>query len=203
MKKYIQIGGFIPNVGFYEPAAELLKREIECMESITFICSRPDEFTANNERVVHYLSWFKSIGVNFKSSFLLDGRLDIEKIDKSILEPSCFCLMGGDTQKQNDFLKAYKLIEALENFEGLIIGISAGAINMAKIGLVDARVVPHFDSRPKEFVEETLLPLSYEHKIYGLCEDGVILHKNDQLFHFGRVFEIENGELKKINYSGG
>lgn len=198
MKKYIQIGGFIPNVGFYEPAANVLKTEIDSMESITFICSRPDEFIANDERVVHYLAWFKALGINFKSSFLLDDRLENKQMDTAILSPSCFCLMGGDTQRQNEFLESYKLVETLKNYEGLIIGISAGAINMAKIGLVDTRVAPHFDSRPKEYVEGTLLPLSYEKKFYGLCEDGVIIHKNEQFSHFGKVFEVENGKISLL-----
>lgn len=41
-------------------------------------------------------------------------------------------LSGGDTPTQFGYLKSYGLVDVLKRHKGVIIGMSAGSINMAK-----------------------------------------------------------------------
>ena len=100
-------------------------------------------------------------------------------------------LAGGDTSTQFNYLESYGLISCIREHKGVIIGMSAGSINMCKraictltcghnelkiyktLGLVEFSVEPHFD---KDNISQELLILSEEYPLYGLCDDSAVLY---------------------------
>lgn len=132
---------------------------------------------------------------------------------KAIQNADVLWLAGGDTQNQFAYLSEYGLISLIRDFKGVVIGISAGAINMAKtaictltcrhrkqevyqgLGLVDYSVEPHFD--PVNISSE-LLSLSEDYVIHGLCDEAVILCDEHRTIFVGDIYLLCKGIVHKI-----
>lgn len=200
MMKYVQLSGFIDQVGFYATAKEPLQKAIVNKEKCVFVSSRTDEFKANDERIQHISRWFKDIGIAFKQMAVIDGRLNAQEALALLKSASCIYLMGGDTKRQMAFLEQNGLIEYLKASQKVIIGLSAGAINMARMGLVETHVLPHYHTYSKERLERDILPLTFEKVIYALSENGVIAHENGKIAFMGEVYELKEGVIKQISW---
>ncbi|WP_240837625.1 Type 1 glutamine amidotransferase-like domain-containing protein [Acidaminobacter sp. JC074] len=216
MSDYVLLSGYKEN-GFYETSQEAIKKVIKETASITFIASVWQRHERNDgaSKAIH--GWFKKMGINFKDYRLIDDRVENDKQVEWLQSSSCIFLMGGDTLALRKQLRINKLDDLLLNHKGPIIGISAGAINMAKrsvlpltkmrkrsyvykgIGLVDVTITPHFDLSRSEHIEKEVLPMSYEGLIYGLEEDGTILVSGDQVEFFGTVHQIHKGQITCIH----
>lgn len=217
MAKYIQMGGFSQDEGFFETSAKVMKSEILDRRHIVFIASRMDEIAGNDIRLEKYLSWFADIEIIFEHASLIDQRVSLMEQSILLKQASCVFLMGGDTLQQFEFLKKGKLIPIIKEEDFVVIGMSAGAINMAKtvvfpynpergksltyegLGLVDFTVIPHFDLKTIDYIDTYILPLTFDNTIYGLNENGVILHENDKVEFFGDVFKLENNIVERIS----
>ena len=98
---------------------------------------------------------------------------------KNIIENTdILFIMGGNTQKQKQFLEKYKLKKPIKETNAVTIGISSGAINLAKkslcskdlddgvekttvyneIGRISYTFEPHFDKNNPNFLIEELYP---------------------------------------------
>ena len=199
MIKYIQISGFIENEGFYSTAGKVLQKAIVNQEKCVFIASKTEEFRANDERMQCISGWFRALNIEFKQIAVMDERLTKQEVMNEIVSASCIYLMGGNTKRQFEFIHQYELAEALKNFEGVVVGLSAGAINMAKLGLVDSYVIPHFGNYNKEYLEAEIMPRTYERIIYGLHDDGVIAHSDNNTFYAGEIFELKEGVVRPFS----
>ena len=103
-----------------------------------------------------------------------------EEMFRSIENADIIFLMGGDTLKQNDFLMKNDLKPIIKTFKKVVIGISAGAINLSNISLcskdeedgventityegigrINYTIEPHFDIDNKILLQNELYPLS-------------------------------------------
>ena len=139
---------------------------------------------------------------------------------KNIIENTdILFIMGGNTQKQNHFLEKYKLKKLIKETNAVTIGISSGAINLAKkslcskdlddgvertvvyngIGRINYTFEPHFDKNNPNFLIEELYPLSNKIKIYGLPnETGIRISDNIYEIIMGDLYVIYKNEIKKL-----
>ena len=139
---------------------------------------------------------------------------------KNIIENTdILFIMGGNTQKQNQFLEKYKLKKLIKETNAVTIGISSGAINLAKkslcskdlddgvektivyngIGRISYTFEPHFDKNNPNFLIEKLYPLSNKIKIYGLPnETGIRISDNNYEIIMGDLYVIHKNERKKL-----
>lgn len=149
---------------------------------------------------------FLDAGITFYSVEVIDGRISSEVAKEKVKNADVIWLAGGDTTTQFAYLKAYGLISCIREHKGVIIGMSAGFINMAKTavctttcehrkqeiydapGLVDFSVEPHLD---KDNISEELRTLSEKHPLYGICDDGAIICTDDNTIYIGDVFLID------------
>lgn len=199
MFKYIQISGFIQDQGFYETVSKILRKADINTDKCVFISSRTDEFRANDERMHSISSWFKAIEIEFMEVSVLDERASKQDVEKELKGATCIYLMGGDTKRQMAFIIQNEIEETLRKHEGVIVGLSAGAINMAKLGLVESHVVPHFEKYQSDFVEKEIMPLTYDKIIYGLNDNAVIAHSDSGIVFDGDVFELKSGVMRQIS----
>jgi len=218
MKNYVLLGGHeFSEAGFFNTAMRAMKSVIENYDSITFIESRFYNLEKNTEGVKRILSWFRYHGLEFKEYFVIDDRLSIQDQHRIIRQSKNIFINGGDTLGQMSTFNRNGITPLLRDFDGPIIGISAGAINMGKrsvlpltklrirsydfkgIGLVGVSITPHFDITRKEHLRNEILPMSYKGLIYGLEEDGAILIKEEEIKFYGGVYEVHNGKALKIN----
>lgn len=199
MIKYIQISGFIQNEGFYESAREVLKEALVNTNKCVFISSRTDEFKENDERLSVISTWFKDLGTDFNKVSVLDERMSMQEIRQELIHAPCIYLMGGDTKRQMDFMIENEIDQILREHNGLIIGLSAGAINIARLGLVDTHVLPHFYNYDQEVLETKIMPLTYDKVIYGMADNGLIAHSTSETNFLGDIYALKEGKSTKLN----
>lgn len=192
--------------------ADDFRKDIKHYKSIVFIASNPSVREVTDKYVEMYLGWFEKIGIHFENKVILDNHLENKDMIKAITNASLIYLMGGTTPLQMKFLKENQLIDAIKQVDSVVMGLSAGAINMANqsiltissghekqefykgIGLVDLSVEPHF--RLDNFNDE-LKELSYKYLIHAICDESAIIIRGNQYSYYGDVFLLKDGNLEK------
>ncbi|GFP76292.1 Type 1 glutamine amidotransferase-like domain-containing protein [Clostridium fungisolvens] len=219
MSAYYLFSDFDMDKGFTAEVRDNLLSDIKSDLKIVFIASSPDFFEITDKYAKRYLGWFSDLGINFKSSKVIDNRMKKEEMLEHIRYASVVFLMGGPTMIQFDFLKQNELHKALREYEGCVLGLSAGAINMAKVAictaeseedkteiyeglnLLDISIEPHFKGRGNETNLNELLRISEEHDIYAMCDNGAIVCRGKEQFFYGELYLISKGKIKKVDES--
>lgn len=137
-----------------------------------------------------------------------------EEAQRAVAEADVVWLSGGDTPTQFRYLQEYGLSEVIKKHNGVVIGMSAGAINMAKtavctvacgherqeiyadLGCVKMSVEPHFTS---DNVYGELLELSKKYEIYGLCDNSIIVCTKGKIDYYGQVYKIKKGKISVVS----
>lgn len=195
-------------------AADALSRSGKL--DLAFVAS---EFEQSSERTDRYFDFFRALledaGLCLDRSRVVDGRMSPAEAQDAVRSAEVVWLSGGWTPTQWGYFEKYGLAEPLRAHKGLVIGMSAGSINMAEtaastetldgstsllvypaLGLVGTTVEPHFD--PENIAPE-LLEFSRGHVLYGLCDEAAIVCKDGEVTFFGDVYRIENGVCTKIS----
>lgn len=213
MSVYILTSWF-PN-GFNNEIAELMKKFVKRRTKFAFLAS---EFEKNHEKTDQYfkevLELFQNIRIDFEKSYVVDGRMEKEVAKDVVRSADVIWLAGGDTPTQYQYLLRYELIDVLREHSGVIIGMSAGSINLTKmaictlacghdkqeiyegIGCVEFSVELHFNINK---VAKELLELSKQYMIYGLCDESLILCEGKTRIFLGEVYQIIDGIVKRIS----
>lgn len=197
----------------------LVKKYLKNNSAILFIASTKDDF----EKVDMYSDLlFESLklsGIVFDEYNVLDNRT-INKAQEYINKADFIFLSGGDTFLQSEFFKEFKLKELLKGFNGIIVGQSAGSINMAKnvfnspeqgensepicfegLGLTEINIEPHWKTDTSKFDEyekyqrEYILEESKKRDIYALCDGSYITIIDNEINMYGEIYKIKNGSI--------
>ncbi len=202
------------NERFSESFATLLKKYIQSGMSFAFVAS---EFKRAHQRTdwycEYFLKMFSDCGVVFNKVQVVDSRMTKSEAQKAITESDVIWLAGGDTPTQYQYFVEYGLVSRLQKHQGVIIGISAGAINMSKtaictvasghdqcaiyeaLGIVDFSVTPHFN---KDNIPDELIVISKDYPLYGICDNAAIFIANDKILYSGAIFLIEDGKVTRL-----
>lgn len=208
----ILTSGF-PN-GFPEDFRRVLKKYIKASMNFVFVASEFENIYEKTDWYCNYfLKMFSDCGIVFKNVNVIDGRISKETAQNMVRNADVLWLAGGDTPKQFTYLESYGLIPCIREQKGVIIGMSAGSINMTKtavctltcghdeleiheaLGLVEFSVEPHFD---KDNITEELLMLSKKYPLYGICDNAAIICTEDKTSFIGDIFFIDNGYVTRV-----
>lgn len=166
-----------------------MKNMLERQNTILFIVASFDDY----EKVDFYskliFDSFKFSGFDFENYLVLDRRTaDLSK--KYVENTDLIFLSGGDIFIENEFFKDIKLKELLENYQRVIVGQSAGSINLASnvynspedgnetdiktinfdgLGLSNINIEPHFEFNDELFDENELY--QRRHILINLIQD--------------------------------
>ena len=195
--------------------AEVLREHIPKAARFAFLASEFEKLHEKTDKYFHrFLEMFTSCGITFADACVVDGRMVPETMQKTVQDADVVWLSGGDTPVQYGYFKKYGLVDALRAQEGVVIGMSAGAINMAEtalctntcghavaqtypaLGLVPFSVEPHFD---KAAVAEELLEISRECVFFGLCDEAVIIYMGEKADFIGDVFRLADGCAEQVS----
>lgn len=214
MKTHYYLGWF--NDFFPEKLSEQLQEDITDRKSLVMVSSDPlrDDADGTVER-----SWLDQAGIEFDEYQLIDYRVQKEDAQTLIQKASVIFLLGGDTLKQNAFLADYELAEWIKESNAIVIGASAGAINMSAkwvcsksfgypvetsslydgIDLDKFSVLSHFDlENNMALVQRELSSLSEEMKVYTSNKDCAVRTQGDKIDILGTVYLISHGEIQKL-----
>ncbi|WP_246941957.1 Type 1 glutamine amidotransferase-like domain-containing protein [Bacillus pinisoli] len=215
MKTHYYLGWF--NHFFPENLGRLLQEDISDRKSLVLISSNPsiyDEIGASER------SWLEQAGIMFDEYHLINDRVQKEDAQTKIRNASVIFLLGGDTLKQNSFLKDYELSDLIKKSNAVVMGASAGAINMSAkwlcsrnlgykvemssvydgIGLDNFSVLSHFDLENNiAWIQNELSLLSKEMNIYASNKDCAVRVKGDKIDIIGNVFLISHSKIQKLD----
>ena len=214
MKTHYYLGWF--NDFFPEKLSKQLQKDITDRKSLVMISSDPlrDDADGAVER-----SWLEGAGFVFDEYQLINYRVGKEDAQALIQKASVIFLLGGDTLKQNAFLADYELADWIKESDAIVMGASAGAINMSAkwmcsksfgypvetnslydgIGLDNFSVLSHFDlENNMALVQRELSYLSEEMKIFASNKDCAVRTQGDQIDILGTVYLISNREIQKL-----
>lgn len=204
--------------GFDEKTAEMLQSVIQKRNRI--VCIASDFYSP--EITDHYWNifyeMFQSVGIEFSEAFVVDGRMKPTEAQNMIRNADVVWLSGGDTPTEYKNLKEYDLVDILQKHDGVLIGMSAGTLNLAKtvlcavcngherqliydgLGCVDITVLSHYDMGevPKEVKE-----LSNETEIYLMTDGSYILCSDDTREYYGDIICVRNEKVRTISRFSG
>lgn len=214
MKIHYYLGWF--NTFFPENLGKELREDITDRKSLAMISSNPsiyeDDGTAER-------SWLDQAGIIFDKYHLINYQVQKEDAQTIIQNASVIFLLGGNTLEQNRFLMEYGLAESIKTSSAVVMGASAGAINMSAkwlcsknfgyevkmnsvyygIGLDNFSVLSHFDLENNlGLVQNELSHLSEEINIYVSNKDCAVRVKGDNIDILGNVFLISQSKIQKL-----
>ncbi|MGD2197225.1 Type 1 glutamine amidotransferase-like domain-containing protein [Lysinibacillus fusiformis] len=215
MKTHYYLGWF--NDFFPENLVRVLQEDITDRKSLAMICSNPFLYEDNGttER-----SWLDQAGIIFEDYHLINYHVQKEDAQAFIRNASAIFLLGGDTLKQNEFLIDYELPDLIKKSRVVVMGASAGAINMSAkwlcsknfgypvkkstlydgIGLDNFSVLSHFDlENNMGLVQDELSTLSEEINIYASNKDCAVRVKGGNIDILGNVYLMSHSKIQKLD----
>lgn len=200
--------------GFHDKFVEVLQQKINRRNKFAFIASEFERIHEKTDYYFHFfLLMFAKAGIYFEETYVVDSRMSAEEAQKRVAEADVIWLSGGDTPVQFQYLRKYGLDAVIKQHDGIVIGMSAGSINMAKtsictlscgherleiyngLGCVDISVEPHFIRN--EIINE-VLELSETYTIYGLCDDSFIVCEDNSIQFYGEVYKLSDRKIEQI-----
>ncbi len=215
MKTHYYLGWF--NDFFPENLVRVLQEDITDRKSIAMISSNP--FLYEEEGATER-SWLDQADIRFDDYHLINYHVQKEDAQIIIQNASAIFLLGGDTLKQNEFLIDYELPDLIKKSRAVVMGASAGAINMSAkwlcsknfgypvekttlydgIGLDNFSVLSHFDlENNMELVQNELSALSEEINIYASNKDCAVRVKGGNIDILGNVYLMSHSKIQKLD----
>ena len=192
-----------------------------------FICSDPDRHEKTDIFSTNVRESFEKSGIDFESMDILDGRNE-EKACELIKNAEFIILAGGHVPTQNRFFEKIGLGGLLKDFDGVLMGISAGSMNSAEtvyaqpeldgeaidtdykrfltgLGLTKTMVLPHYQAIKDDVLdgmrvfEDMAYPDSMGREFYAIPDGSYILIKDGRQELRGEAWLIKDGRLEKIS----
>lgn len=215
-----------PANGFVDRLREVLPENPSCL----FIASSPYDRAATCEFGSHMFMAFAEAGFPFSSYQILDGY-NAEDAAELIFGSDFIILAGGHVPTQYEFFCELDLDVLLADYEGVVMGISAGSMNSAQevyiqpeepgealdedfirfapgLGLTSASICPHYQKVKDNILdgmrlfEDITYGDSMDRSFYALPDGSYIQVNEGEEILFGEAYRIHNGILEQICIDG-
>ncbi|MGB4092995.1 MAG: Type 1 glutamine amidotransferase-like domain-containing protein [Ruminococcus flavefaciens] len=224
---------FLVSSPFTEPGKPLnennkfVERLLKCEHhSALMVTSAPSDIRFSESFSYAIQHTMALSGITFENYIILDDR---NKMDaQELVAASDFIILGGGhVPTQNAFFAEIGLKDCMKNFDGTVLGISAGSMNAASIvyaqpeeegeaadpnyrrflkglGLTNVMLLPHYQDTKdrildgKKLFEEVTYPDSFGRQFIAIC-DGSYLYADGTAERIcGEAYLIQNGTIRKI-----
>ncbi|MBQ3494655.1 MAG: Type 1 glutamine amidotransferase-like domain-containing protein [Clostridia bacterium] len=202
-----------------------IKQKISSKEVFVFVASNPSGFEKTDSYANVIFNSFLMSGFNLKKCIVVDDR-NKENLQLLLNSAAIVYLAGGHVPTQNEFIKNINLKNLLANYDGVILGQSAGSMNLSKVvynypediseladpkfleglALTNLTIVPHFNKEKGneqvddgiDLMNDYLLKDSYKLPLYCLT-NGAHIYVNDDCFQvYGDAYLMQNGNITKL-----
>ena len=207
-----------------------LKKYLTKRNCMVIISGKPKKDRGDDPNYITRES-FKMSGIPFNDYIYVDDT-NKHNIREYVKKADCINLFGGHLPTANAFINELNLKGLIKDFDGVVMGASGGAMNLADnvycipevegehndksfnryikgLALTNLNIIPHYDHfRKMEFTDgtnmlkEILLPDSKKSKLICLPDRSYIVINNNSTKIFGRAYVLQNGIEKEINNSG-
>ena len=212
------ISGSYTMTGFEKNVMEELKKDLDDANQLSFVPTDFSDIEKNRERCEKTIKWFKEHNISFDSVHIIDDSISDIAAKKIMAKSNIIFLNGGDTLKQMEGINKKNIRDVFKNNVKNIIGMSAGAINMAKtvlvardiednipetmqypgIGVTDINIEPHCEFDNIDHWKD-LLEASKINKIYCMRDNCSIIIRNGKPKFLGNYCIINKGKVEYSN----
>lgn len=195
--------------------------------TLVFVANEPDNFDEHEEKAKCIFESFIMSGVPFENYVVLNNK-NKEMAKEIIASADLVYLSGGQIVSQINFFNEIGLGELLENFGGVVVGVSAGAMNLCNkvfnfpeeprfindprivdgLGFYNQYIIPHFDCCNVSYevpcteidpINDYILPFSEQTTLLGLDNDSYIILHDGKAEFVGRYCTIKNRQAVVYN----
>ncbi len=214
-----------PQNGFLDRIRQDLPENPRCL----FVASSPDDRDATCEFGAAMFCAFAEAGIHFSNYNILD-RWNEEFAADLVWSSDFIILAGGHVPTQNDFFREIGLDMLLQDYDGVIMGISAGSMNAASmvymqpeepgesdpefqrfasgLGLTDVNICPHYQKVKnmildgQRLFEDITYQDSMDNTFFALPDGSYFCIHEDETLLCGEAYRIRNGILEKLTKNG-
>ena len=208
---------------FVEKLSESLKNK----KNALFITSDPWDISFTESFSLAVKETLKLTGIHFENYTILDYRNSF-LVEDFINQSDFIILSGGHVPTQNNFFKKLNLRGLIQNFSGVVLGISAGSMNAADVvyaqpeeegesvdlsyqrfleglNLTKKMIIPHYQDIKNKIIDGKRLfeDVTYKDSIgkeFYAFPDGTYLYScRGKEEIFGEYFKIKDGEIEKVS----
>ena len=218
--------GFNPANGMTEELRRYWTDGARCL----LISAFPEEYELNDRMRGDYERIVRDTGLPASCMDIADLRNGEEKAD-ALLTYDFVILGGGHVPTENAFFKSIGLAEKFREYQGIVMGISAGTMNCASVvyaqpempgeatdpffkrfipglGLTEFNIIPHFNAVRYDIIdgmrliEDIAFSDSMGHTFYALTDGSYLLQTEDGAEIRGEAYMIREGAIKQISSNG-
>jgi hypothetical protein len=200
----------IPDANLFLTNLRKYTRKLDC---VVMVANNPADFGTTDYYADLLFQSLELSGLDFKKREVFDNR-NKDNAEELFANANLIFLAGGKVDVQNEFFKDVNIGKLLQTTEALIVGGSAGAMNLGEtvlcfpnfikgIGLWDKIIVPHFDGVNKIYqrdgVDEyaNLMNLTVDRELIGIDENSFLLFIDQTVRPFGNVYRLINKTCQK------
>ena len=214
--------GFNPANGMVDALRGFWKDNSRCL----LISAFPDEYELDDRMRDDYEHIVRDTGLSISCMDICDLRNGKEKADE-LTTYDFVILGGGHLPTQNAFFKSIGLAERFSGFNGIVMGISAGTMNCARIvyaqpelpgeasdpdferfipglGLTEYNILPHYNAVKNDIIdgmrliEDVAFGDSFGHTFYAITDGSYLLQTEDFAEIRGEAYMIRDGGIEQI-----
>lgn len=200
-----------------------IKNNLKSTNKIVVVANDQYDFNDNELKGKVVFDGFKKSGLDFKQKIVLDER-NKQKANDILVDADLIILSGGKCFRQINFLNEIGFADFLKNYDGLVIGVSAGSMNLCSevanfpeefedlgdprwlngLCFCDDIMIPHFDGKtvsyqfdvPLNVARNYVLPASIGKTFVGLDNDAYILIDNQgNKKYYGNICHISDSKI--------
>lgn len=215
------VKGFNNTNGFFDLIKSNWKENSRCI----FIASDPNNYEMAQKDGKDLERLIMNNLLSIECFHICDNR-NVEYISNLASYDVCI-LAGGHVPTQNNFFKATNLKRYINEFDGILISISAGSMNCATtvyaqpeyenelendeydlylegLGITDIQIIPHWQFIKNQLVgdkricEDITLPNSINHSFVALEDGSFLMIKDNVQVIYGNAYNICDGYIKQI-----
>lgn len=219
-------GALNPANGFIDELRRCLPGPFRVLD----ICSHPDAWEITDFYAGLTRGYFEDAGFAIQRYVTLDSRNE-ENAATLIQSSDLIILGGGHVPTQNRFFQRIGLRELLMDYDGVIVGISAGSMNAADVvyaqpeetgeavdpayerflpglGLTKVNLLPHYDRVRDDILdglrlfEDVTYPDSQGRAFYAIPDGSYLFIVSGRTELRGEGYRIRDGRIRQISREG-
>lgn len=227
MAIYYLCSGFDMEHSFVNKFGEMLSVDVKQYKQLALIPST-DDYNKSKEHLEFMKQQLAEAGMCFDECTILTDTMSEAELKEQIRNSDMIYMMGGYPRIQRHFIRKHGLERTLHEFDGVILGISAGAMNMSKyiimvtdgenndeikvdngLGLVDFSIFPHCAFSGETFAESFFIgsDLVCSQKLITACKDRGEVYCLQNKTETGEskisFIRVENKKIHFVSIHGG
>ena len=204
-----------------------LKASLPPKPRALFVCSNPDTPGETDNFGRDICGAIVEAGIAVGKWSVLDGRNE-KDAQLLIWQSDLIVLAGGHVPTQNLFFQKINLGKLLKNYQGVILGISAGSMNCARrayaqpeepgesrpdfrrfypgLGLSEINILPHYQQVKdrlidgKRLFEDVTYIDSIGNNFLSLVDGSYVLERGGETTLYGEAYAITDGKFFQISH---